>query len=89
MDAKTKKVIRDNVGGGADKVSFKKDGAIVFKRSYFYRHGYSAEKFGAAIEERLTVQGFKIASLETRDAWAAWPRDSYFIATVRLEGSRL
>lgn len=86
MDAKTKKTIRGNVGGGADKVTFKQDGTIVFKRSYFYRNGYSAEKFGAAIQERLTVQGFKVVSLETNDAWAPWPRDSYFIATVHLEG---
>lgn len=89
MDAKTKKAVRKTIKdriGGADKVMFKQDGTIVFKRSYFYRHGYSAEKFGTHIEAQLRAIDLKPVSVETRDAWAPWPRDSFFVATVRLEG---
>lgn len=84
MDAKTKKAIRDGVS--ADKITFKSDGSVVFKSSYFYRHGRSAESFGANVEAALKRAGLRPISLETQDAWAAWPKTSYFIAKVRLEG---
>lgn len=82
LTRKQKQLIRDTIR--ADKVTFKKDNTIEFKRSYFYRMGASAQSFSDRVVGQLKKVGFEIADVEARDAWAAWPKTSYFIASVRI-----
>lgn len=82
IDTSTKKKICAAVS--ADKISFKSDGTIVFRRSYYYRHGATAEGFGGRVKAALNLAGLAVQSIETTDAWATWPKPSYFVATVRL-----
>jgi hypothetical protein len=81
-DAKTKKAIREAVS--ADKIVFKQDGKIVFKREYFYRCGNTADKFGNGVTAALAKIGLTVAKIETEDAWRPWPQSSYFVATITL-----
>lgn len=69
--------IRDTTG--SDKVTFKKDGTTEFRRSYFYRHGCSAEKFRDSVVAQLAAVNLHLEVIECRDRWAPWPRDSYFL----------
>ena len=58
------------------------DGSIEVKRSYFYRHGMTADGFAAGIQAELSKAG--IAAVVTgQDKWASWPRTSWFVATVK------
>ena len=43
--------LRDNVI--ADQISRNRDGNIVFRRSYFYRHGQDAQSFANDIQQQL------------------------------------
>lgn len=67
---------------GEQNIRCLKSGQVEFKRSYFYRCGYSAEKFGekvAMVLEAAKVVGWVI---RTEDHWAAWPKTSYFVAII-------
>lgn len=70
-----------------DKVGMKRDGSkhIVARRSYFYSHGQTAEKFGERIIYQMTEKGFKVKLIETIDEFAQWPKTSYFAATISVE----
>ena len=59
----------------------KRDGKVEVKKSYFYRHEYSAEKFAAQIQKVLVAEGLKVM-VASRDDWARWPTTSYFVAII-------
>ena len=64
-----------------DRVVCKRNGMVEVKRSYFYRHGDSAEKFAARIQKILESEGLKVM-VDSRDDWARFPTTSYFVAIV-------
>lgn len=73
----TKKIrdkIRDNLH--PDKLSCSKDGVWLIQFGYFYRHGRSCEKYVEKIRELF--QGMTVDITGAQDAWAAWPRNSFF-----------
>jgi hypothetical protein len=80
------KTFRNLVKGAvrADKVTFRKDGTVEFRRSYFYHHGATAEGFARRISLELTEAGFAPTLVEARDDWAAWPKTSYFVAAFQV-----
>jgi len=80
------KLFKNMVRGAvrADKVTFRKDGTVEFRRAYFYRMGATAEKFGERVSRELTEAGFHVSDLQTEDRWAAWPKTSYFVATAKV-----
>lgn len=82
IDAKTKKTIREGVV--CDTIKFKANGTIEFKSGYFYRCGRTAEGFGQRVIDELEQLGLKPTLIKFNDSWNAWPKDSYFIAEVRL-----
>jgi hypothetical protein len=59
-----------------DRVSLKQDGTIELRRSYFYRHGSTAE----SVADRLAQSLPELRLIEARDEWRAWPKTSYFVA---------
>lgn len=68
----------------ADQITFRENGTTVFKRSYFYRHGQSAESFAEQVRQQVALAGFVPCHVQAEDKWAAWPRVSYFVVTMRV-----
>lgn len=83
MDKHVKKLIRET-NAAADKVTFKRDGTIVFRRGYFYAHGYNAEKFAKRVKADLAEHGIKAEIVGFRNHWAPWPRETYWEVTMRV-----
>jgi len=50
------KDIKEKLSGVADTVGKRKDGCIVVRRGFFYRHGNSAEAFA----QNIRAHGFKV-----------------------------
>lgn len=87
LNAKEKKALKDafeNVVTGIDKLSFKKDGSIVAKRGYFYRHGMTADKVASNLTSQLLSQGIEINVIETYDDWKPWPKDSNLVVVFKV-----
>lgn len=85
-DRKRRNAIRTAVAEVSDSASFKKDGTIVIKRGYYYRpSGLSVEQFGAGIKALLSKKGFNVELVDTIDDWKAWPKDSNYIAIIRVK----
>jgi len=82
LTSKQKRTIREQIN--EDRMIFATDGTVTFKRSYFYRHGYSPEIFADRLVSELKSIGFNAAPVELKDAYANWPRTSYFVARLRL-----
>jgi hypothetical protein len=67
------------------------DGVFKFKRSYFYRHGSSADKYAASIEASIKKLSEKLGIklepkiIDASDSWAAWPKTSYFKASIAID----
>lgn len=80
--AKEKQAIRAAVQ--TDQVTFKKDGTVEFKRSYFYRSGMTAESWTTRVTTQLFGHGYTVSDIEAHDKWAAWPKTSYFVATMKV-----
>jgi len=79
IDAKGKKAIKEQLKdailcAGADHVTFKRDGTIEAKFSYFYRMGNTPK----SVCYKLTraVPGLKV--VDAWDDFARWPKTSYF-----------
>ncbi len=64
-----------------DHVTARKDGTVTAKRAYFYRHGTTAESWAEKVATELTAAGIG-AYVDGHDAWAAWPKTSYFVAII-------
>lgn len=79
ITSKQKQAIRENII--CDRIMFKKDGTVEFRRSYFYRSGMDADKFANIICNQIEKMGFVARGVEAHDKWAAWPKTSYFVVT--------
>ena len=69
-----------------DKIVMHKNGAVTFKRSYFYRHGQNEQLWADKVCDALEAAGFYNRVISSVDNWNAWPKDSYF--EVKIEMSR-
>ena len=67
---------------GSDRTVCKEDGSVVVRRSFFYRHGNSAESFADRVREALTGAGV-VAVVRGSESWNSWPHTSWFIATIK------
>ena len=65
----------------ADRVVKHRDGTVSIYRTYFYRHGMTAEKFAQHIAAALNAEG-RAAVIYGYDVWKQWPAESYFRANV-------
>lgn len=61
-----------------DRVIYRRDGRVVFRKNYFYPHGMTAEKWADTVLDR-----FPSARLvSSDDNWNPWPKDSFFEAVI-------
>lgn len=56
----------------ADSVSKRRDGSIVIRRGFYYRHGSDAESFRIAVCKRLNEAGFNYSIKDYGEKWAAF-----------------
>lgn len=70
----------------SDHVTARKDGTVTAKRGYFYRIGTTAESWAEKVAAELVAAGIS-ADVCSQDAWAAWPKTSYFVAIIS-EGAK-
>lgn len=64
-----------------DRLITRRDGSVEARRGYFYRNGGTAQGFANRVEKLLAAAGLE-ARVQGDDHWAAWPRESYFLATI-------
>lgn len=85
----TNKQIREKLGIGWDKITFKQDsrdgmirkGDIQVTKGYFYRHGMTPDTL---IDRVLEV--FPEAKIvDSGDRWRTWPADSYMFVIFRVD----
>lgn len=65
-----------------DKLIFRKNGQVVLRFGYFYRHGCTTEKYQQAVCQVFPAARF--VADQCFDRWAPWPRDSYFQITFTV-----
>ena len=81
--------IKRNVS--ADSIYRQKDGTIIFRRGYFYRHGMTPEAFRDGISTKLKKAGIHHTVVDYGDHWtpfnggASLSRSSHFYVRVRVE----
>ena len=68
----------NNIFINNEDIKCKKSGEVEVRRSYFYRHENTAQKWVENITGLLTTP----ANVKGRDDWAAWPKTSYFVAII-------
>ena len=69
-----------------DKIVCHKDGTMSVKYGYFYRHGNDAGKWATIVLDAL---GNKAELVDCLDAYASWPKDSYFVAIIKEPGTKI
>ena len=69
---------------GVDKISFKRDGTIVAKQGYFYRHGATPEKLAEQVKGQLAAAGIEIEVTDTYDDFKPWPKDSNLVVEFKM-----
>lgn len=82
--------IRENFIG-ADQVSRKRDGTIMVRQSYFYRHGMDSTQFADKVSEFLKEEGIAATVIDSGDHYADFrggasvAKQSHFWAQVKIE----
>jgi len=66
------KEIRDALAGVADTVGRNKQGQIVVRRGFFYRHGMDSTKFAAAVTRALKEAGVSYLVLDQGEKYAGF-----------------
>jgi hypothetical protein len=84
----TKKLIKNAITNASDNITFRKNGEIVVRRSYFYKHGMDSAQLAERCAADLKAAGFNPVIVSDEDKWAAWPKTSYFVATLKLRDVR-
>ncbi len=76
-----KEVFDSPIGVYPNKMVCKKDGTVEVKKSFFYTHGQTAEKWAENVKRAILATGFSV-EVEGYQDWNAWPKTSYFVAVV-------
>lgn len=86
------KEVRAALDSTADSVGYSgKTGEYIARRGFFYRHGYDADKFEAAVRRKLELAGLKVRTIETYEKWttfrggASVANSSHWGARFRLD----
>ncbi len=56
----------------ADTISKRKDGTVVLRRGFFYKHGFSADQFVNHIMSRLIDYGISARIVDSGEVWKAF-----------------
>lgn len=81
-----KGIIENTTEVSVDRIVCKRDGSVEVRRCYFYRHGYTAEKYMAAVNGLMKKNGIE-ASYTCSDQYNEWPKDIYFSVIVAPQAS--
>ncbi len=57
------------VGLRAESISKRKDGTVIIRRGFFYRNGYSAEKFSDYVRSALATAGLSATIVDQGEIW--------------------
>lgn len=80
-----KKVVKDEFEHATfHKVAPGATPTLTVKRSFFYHHGMSAEKWASNAQAKLEAMGSTVRLCEAREDWRAWPSTSYFVAQFEV-----
>lgn len=77
---KTIRVLETQGIFGKDKVVYKSDGSVWFKRPYFEDRGQKASEFAQYLHDKLIMVGLRSALVTFRTKRHKWPQASYLIA---------
>lgn len=75
---------------GADSVGKNKNGEYVFRREFFYTHGFTSEKWAAKVSAALTADGRAHRVTEHHEVWkpfrggASTAQSSHWAAHVKF-----
>jgi hypothetical protein len=78
-----KKFVEENLVG-VDKTVKHKDGSFSLKKGFFYKHGLTAEKHAAKVEDQFKKLGVEFELIEAYEDWSSWPKDSWMTAKFRI-----
>lgn len=82
----TKRKIKELTSGIYDRARHnKEDDSYTFKRSFFYRHGMTAEKFANAIKDAANKLGLDAEIVNFQEKWHSWPKNSWFEAKLKFK----
>ena len=87
--------IKSLLKSGADTVGKKKNGNIIARREFFYRHGGTAESFAEKISSMLTEAGVNYIIVDKGEHWTAFrggasvANQSHWWVEIAIEGGRL
>lgn len=87
LTMKEKAKLRDAVS--CEHVSFKKNGSIEFKQSFFFRNGGSADKLAERLTSALAAVGFKMKVVSAEEQWKAWPKTSYWVVVAHVKAAKV
>ena len=60
-------------------------GTFCFKRSFFYTHGYTSEKFAEQVAKDLQSVGLTVVCKYNEEQWNNWPKTSWWCAWFEIE----
>ena len=75
----------------ADSIHRQKDGTIIFRRGYFFRHGMTPESFRDGISTKLKKAGIDHTVVDYGDHWtpfnggASLSRSSHFYVRIAVQ----
>lgn len=75
-----KSAVQNDTNVLPDEVTCRQDGTVEVRRSYYYRHGMTAEQWGKVVQKAVEPTCGRV--VETRDEYRHWPGTSYFVAIV-------
>ena len=61
--------IREALEGVADTVSRKRNGNILIRRGFYYRHGVTSDSFANRVSERLDAKGIRVQVVDHYEHW--------------------
>ena len=53
----------------AESISKRKDGTVIIRRGFFYRNGYTAERFAEYIHKALATAGLSATIVDQGEIW--------------------
>ena len=68
----TVKEVKEALGHSVDQVSRKKDGTIIVRRGYFYRHNMNLLDFTVQVSELMNLAGLTFDVVDHYDHWTAF-----------------
>jgi len=66
-----------------DQIICRKNGEVVIRGTFFYRHDGSADSWAQNVMDDLKNAGISFQWVSQRENWQAWPKDSYWEVIIQ------